>query len=374
MKNQITARDYERLSAYLDNQLDGKERTRMEERLIADPELRKQLQEIEKTRLLLRELPRIRAPRNFYIRPETISKPVGVRPSFKLFPSYGIVSAIATILLVIVIFADRRISFSGPVAFAPAEVVPAESFVVEQEVARSEAATTSPVEAAPNAMMESQVLVLPTSPVAVAKVGEAGIATPTTIYLDALLPSSTPEAIFSILSGQTVTNTVNCEGTTDSSDNQRTPNLSQCTTPTATAMNSLQGLLSTDSPISSPVAALPSVTLQPTETPYPTTTLFPTSTSTLEPSPTLIPTNTPAITQDIPSGSIVEAPAIPAPSDQLLDTTGSAPLDSAPEQNSSKSPNFEFIKYIILTIELSLASIAIIAGILAIILRLRAGR
>lgn len=374
MKNQITSLDYERLSAYLDNQLVGKECIRMEERLIADPELRKQLQELEKTRLLLRELPRLRAPRNFYISPESVSKPVGVRPSFKLFPAYGIVSAIATILLVMVIFADRLISTSGPVALAPAEVAPAESFVVEQEVARSEAATSSPVEAAPNAMMESQVQVLPTSPAAVAKVGEPGIATPTTIYLDALLPSLTPEVLFSIMSGQTVTNTTTCEGTIISGDNQRTPNLSQCATPTGTTMNSLQGLLSTDSPNSSPVAALPSITLHPTETPYPTATPFPTSTSTLVPSPTPVPTNAPMITQDIPSGSIVEAPAIPAPSDQLLDTTGSAPLYSTPEQNSSKSPNFEFIKYIILTIELSLASIAIIAGILAIILRLRAGR
>ena len=65
MKNQITSRDIERLSAYLDNQLDGKERARLEERLIADRELRRELQELEKTRLLLRELPRLRAPRNF---------------------------------------------------------------------------------------------------------------------------------------------------------------------------------------------------------------------------------------------------------------------------------------------------------------------
>ena len=374
MKNQITPRDYERLSAYLDNQLVGKECTRMEERLIADPELRKQLQELENTRLLLRDLPRLRAPRNFYVHPETISKPVGVRPSFKLFPAYGIVSAIATILLVMVIFADRLISTSGPIALAPAEVVPAKSFVVEQEVARSEAATSSPVEAAPNAMMESQVQVFPTSPAAVAKVGESGIATPTTIYLDALLPSSTPEALFSILSGQTVTNTITCEGTIISGDNQRTPNLSQCATPTGTAMNSMQGLLSTDSLNSSPVAPLPSMTLHPTETPYPTATPFPTSTSTLVPSPTPVPTDAPMITQDNPSGIILEAPAIPAPSIPLLDTTGSAPQDSVSEENSGKSPNFEFVKYIVLTIELSLASIAIIAGILAIILRLRAGR
>jgi hypothetical protein len=374
MKNQITSRDIERLSAYLDNQLDGKERARLEERLIVDQELRRDLQELENTRLLLRDLPRLRAPRNFMIRPETISKPVGVQPSFKLFPTYGVVSAIATILLVMVIFADRLISSTAPAALAPAEVASVESVVVQQEVGRSEAPTSSAEEAAPMAMMEAPVLTSPLPPEIVAKAAESGIATPTTIFLNALPPSMTPEDLISIMSGQTVTSTIACEGNFISGDSQRTPNLSLCTTPTGTPSNSLLGLQSTDVPISSPVTPYPSMTPLPTDTPYPTATPIPTSTSTLIPSPTLVPTHTPVITEDIPTGSIIEAPVIPAPSDQLMDTTVSTPTDSESGEIANKSPNFEFVKYIILTIELSLASIAAIAGILAILMRLRAGR
>ena len=273
-----------------------------------------------------------------------------------------------------VIFADRLISTSAPAALAPAEVAFVESVVVEQEVGRSEATTSSAEEAAPMAMMEAPVLASPIPPEVVAKAAESGIATPTTIYLNALPPSLTPEDLISIMSGQTVTSTIACEGNFISGDNQRTPNLSLCTTPTGTPSISLLGLQSTDTPISSPVTPLPSMTPLPTDTPYPTTTPIPTSTSTLIPSPTLVPTNIPVITEDIPTGSIIEAPVIPAPSDQLMDTTVSTPVDLESGEIANKSPNFEFVKYIILTIELSLASIAAIAGILAILMRLRAGR
>jgi len=52
------------------------------------------------------------------------------------------------------------------------------------------------------------------------------------------------------------------------------------------------------------------------------------------------------------------------------------PTPSATEQseNSSTTPNLSFLKYLFLTIEISLASVAIIAGITAIILRIRSGR
>jgi len=374
MKNQITSRDYERLSAYLDNQLDGKERSRMEERLIADPELRKELQDLEKTRLLLRELPRLRAPRNFFIHPETRLKPVGIRPSFKLFPGYGIVSAIATILFVMVIFADRLLSPSTPGALAPSEVSPVESFVVQQEVERSVLATSSPEEDAPMVMMEAPVQASTIPPDAVAKAGEPEIATPTTIFLNALPPSQTPEVLISILGEQVMTPTITCEGIMRNGDNQTAPNISLCGTATGTATNQIQGLLSTDVPIDPSEIPLSTTTAIPTGTPIPTDTPYPTSTSTPVPSPTPVPTNAPSITQDSSSGTFFEAPLIPAPPDQLMDSADSNQVDLTPEVVSEKSPNFEFVKYILLTIELSLASIAIIAGILALILRIRAGR
>src|SRR4030065_2270076 len=110
MKNQITSRDYKQSSAYLDNQLAGKERAQLESRRKVDPECRKELQEISKTRVLLKSLPRLRAPRNYYIS----AQPVGVRSRLRLAPTFGIVSALATILLAVGIFSNKLLIPHNP--------------------------------------------------------------------------------------------------------------------------------------------------------------------------------------------------------------------------------------------------------------------
>ncbi len=62
-------RDAERLSAYLDGQLQPSEAARLEARLASDPELGALLQELRQARSVLRRLPARRAPRNFILRP-----------------------------------------------------------------------------------------------------------------------------------------------------------------------------------------------------------------------------------------------------------------------------------------------------------------
>ena len=116
MKNHMTSRDYELISAYLDNQLGRKARALFEARLKTDSELRKELQEISKTRLLVRSLPKLRAPRNYYVKAEAIR----ARPTLRLAPVFGIVSAIASVLLALVIFGSTFFSSSPQVAMAPA--------------------------------------------------------------------------------------------------------------------------------------------------------------------------------------------------------------------------------------------------------------
>jgi anti-sigma factor RsiW len=68
MKGKISARDYELLSAYLDKQLSARERARLETRLRTTPELHSALEDLHKTHLLLRSLPRPRRPRSFVLR------------------------------------------------------------------------------------------------------------------------------------------------------------------------------------------------------------------------------------------------------------------------------------------------------------------
>lgn len=102
MRAQITTRDYEQLSAYLDGQLSPTEQTRLEERLRANPELRTALEEMNRTRTLIRMAPRRRAPRNFTLTPSMV-QPRQTRPRgiLNLFPALSFASAIATLALVL---------------------------------------------------------------------------------------------------------------------------------------------------------------------------------------------------------------------------------------------------------------------------------
>jgi hypothetical protein len=366
MKNQITPREYELLSAYLDNQLGGKERARLESQLLNDQGLRKELQEIEKTRSLLHSLPRLRAPHNYFINPEVVTKQAGVHQRLRLAPAYGIVSAIATILLVLVVFGDRLLTSTSPVAFAPAPVASMESLAEQQEAQRSVASPSSPTEAASVVMMGAPVIASPETSTAVAKVGEAEIATPTTIYLNAYPPTSTPEVLMSIMNDQTVTATISCEEYDASGAYPTLPYLNNCPTPSGSGSGILQSIP-------------PTSTLTSSSTPLPTATITPTPDDTPSPTPTPTPSATPAPTETPPGienaapGSQNEAPLPAAPSDQMVGAGTPTPKSSESAETAGTTPNFDFMQYLVLAIEISLAAIAICAGIIAIVLRIRAG-
>jgi hypothetical protein len=68
--NSRIPQNHEALSAYLDNQLGGRERSQLEARLRADPALRAELETLRRTRAILRATPQVRAPRNFTLTPE----------------------------------------------------------------------------------------------------------------------------------------------------------------------------------------------------------------------------------------------------------------------------------------------------------------
>ena len=78
MTKNISMREWEALSAYLDGQLPAKERTRLETQLNQAPELRSALEDLRRTRSVLRSQPKVRAPRNFTLTPEMAG--LGARP------------------------------------------------------------------------------------------------------------------------------------------------------------------------------------------------------------------------------------------------------------------------------------------------------
>jgi hypothetical protein len=377
MTNQMTSRDYELISAYLDNQLGIQECERLEARLKIDPVLQKALNELSQTRSLLHNLPKIRAPRNYYINAQLVSKTTESRSIFRWAPTMGIISAVATILLVLVIFGDTILTSTTPVVLAPA--APAEAVQVQQDVQRSEVATSSPTEAQPLVMMEAQAIESPIPTQESMTVEGDQNPTPTTIYLFAYPPTASPEITSTILGEQAKVAEITCEEYLANGAYPILPYLLDCPTPTPQLPFSLQGILQTPTAIIT-ITITQTLTLNPTSSPsatsIPTYTPFPTLAQ--EPSATPYPS---VIPSDIPAPLMNTAPSIEqsAPSakqlpDQEMDTGNPTPIVSDIAEEQPSTPNVTFIHYLVLAAEVSLAAIAIIAGIVAIILRIRTGR
>jgi hypothetical protein len=105
MTKKISNRDWENLSAYLDGQLTPRKRARFAARLESEPALREAYDSLRRTRAMLRGLPRLRAPRNFTVTPEMVS----IRQSrrrHRLIPTFQFASAIASLLLLMVLAGD----------------------------------------------------------------------------------------------------------------------------------------------------------------------------------------------------------------------------------------------------------------------------
>ena len=105
MRAQLSNRDYEQLSAYLDGQLAPGEKRKLEERLRVRPELQAALDELGQTRALIRMAPRRKAPRNFTLTPAMVGDAGPSRKRsgggiFSLFPALSFASAVATLVLV----------------------------------------------------------------------------------------------------------------------------------------------------------------------------------------------------------------------------------------------------------------------------------
>jgi anti-sigma factor RsiW len=101
MKTQIPTRDLIQLSAYLDGQLPSRQASRMAKRLDDEPELQSTLAELRRARGMLRAAPRLRASRNFTLTPAMVGQPV--RGGDRFAPAYRLVSAVASLLLVLVV-------------------------------------------------------------------------------------------------------------------------------------------------------------------------------------------------------------------------------------------------------------------------------
>ena len=110
----LSDRDLETLSAFLDGEISGRDQERLEARLQSDEALREYLEGLRRTRAAVRSLPVLRAPRNYYLTPEMVGQKGTTR---RLFPVLSFASALATMLFVLLLVGDF-ITLNSP-AFAP---------------------------------------------------------------------------------------------------------------------------------------------------------------------------------------------------------------------------------------------------------------
>lgn len=124
MTTQISPRDWEALSSYLDNQLSSSERNRFETRLEREAELRLGLEELRRTRTIIRSAVRYRAPRNFMLTPSMIDQKRASAPSSNAYPVLRLASVLATLFFVLITAGS----------FAAQRMQPAQMMVMNSEL------------------------------------------------------------------------------------------------------------------------------------------------------------------------------------------------------------------------------------------------
>ncbi|MBZ0277275.1 MAG: hypothetical protein K8I60_14095 [Anaerolineae bacterium] len=100
----VSDRDYELLSAYLDGGLAVAERQALERRLAAEPQLRDELAALRETVSLLHQLPPLKAPRNFTLTPAMVGQRVTPRRgvlSIVTSPAFSAVTAAAAVFVML---------------------------------------------------------------------------------------------------------------------------------------------------------------------------------------------------------------------------------------------------------------------------------
>ena len=123
----LTNKQWQLLSAYLDNQLSGVEKQQVDELLKINPESRHALEQLRRTRVMLSCLPPRRVPRNFLVTQDMVPKPI--LPS--LFGILRYSSAVSVLLLVIVLALDFLPGFQMKFELTREEPSEAQSMVLE---------------------------------------------------------------------------------------------------------------------------------------------------------------------------------------------------------------------------------------------------
>jgi anti-sigma factor RsiW len=106
MNKQLSNRDWEQLSAYIDESLSPRARVQLQQRLEREPGFAAALQQLQRTRAALRRSPQRRVPRSFALTRAML----GAQKSTAGWTSFNWASAVASILLVFTFIADFSVN------------------------------------------------------------------------------------------------------------------------------------------------------------------------------------------------------------------------------------------------------------------------
>ncbi len=143
MTKPISPSQWTTISVYLDGQLSAQQKARFEKQLQSDLTLQQAVDQLRKTRYLLRQLKPKPAPRNFVLKPEMVADIRKKTPAMRWLPVLSY-STIATAVLMVLTLATRLFPFSMKTAEAPVEMA-APVIAVEDAEIQPEAGTALPI-------------------------------------------------------------------------------------------------------------------------------------------------------------------------------------------------------------------------------------
>lgn len=329
MKPQISPRDRVLLSQYLDRQLKPDDQARLESRLAKEAALSAALEDLRKTRSILRSTPRLRAPRNFILS----QSQVPVRTAYRFTLPLGWVSAAASLALILVLAGDLFGFFS------PSRLARESLYAVKESKALSEQAPVSQPESA-DRMVPTETLSLEME-----KVGEAeGLA-------DSLptIAGAAPATV------------------EDRQAKEAPPSAEAAELATALSLEQSYNNLPASSGISG-TGTLTSTVILEVQAPIGTPQSTPVGDADL-PTATVAPTQAARVVEGPSSGELSES-AQEAEILPLVEPTAEMPRDEAPAAGWRSLLSSG--RWILWTIEILLALVAIAAGVGAILLRRKA--
>ena len=150
----ISRKDWQILSAYIDGEMSTRERARFESRLEDSPELKAGLEDLIRTKELLRSQPKLRSPRNFTLTPEM----AGQKQSVPGYPGLRLAAVVVSILFIFIVMGDYF--FSGSAGMRSQLARESESDVTTRPLllGEGETAPPSPLEAPAEVPLEEEKL------------------------------------------------------------------------------------------------------------------------------------------------------------------------------------------------------------------------